>query len=64
MAKKVAESNKVYVIDYQSPYSHGQIIVDTNFYEKNINKFNRKLKDCEILSLIEREKEFLEYLWT
>lgn len=59
---KLKESNRVYIIDYQSPYSKGQIIVDTNFYEKNINKFNRMLKDCMILSLVEREKEFLEYL--
>lgn len=50
------------VITYQSPYSKGTLIVDTNFYNKNINKFNKKFKDCEIISMIEREKEFESYL--
>lgn len=51
------------VIDYQSPYSKGRVIVDVNFYQKNIKKFERKFKDCIILSMIEREKEFESYLW-
>lgn len=51
------------VITYQSPYSKGTMIVDTNFYQKNIKKFERKLKDCVILSMTEREKEFESYLW-
>ena len=50
------------VIEYQSPYSKGTIIVDSNFYTKNIKKFERKLKDCVILSMTEREKEFMPYL--
>ena len=50
------------VITYQSPYSKGTMIVDTNFYQKNIKKFERKLKDCVILSMTEREKEFESYL--
>ena len=51
------------VIEYQSPYSKGTIIVDSIFYTKNIKKFERKMKDCIILSMTEREKEFLSYLW-
>ena len=50
------------VIEYQSPYSKGTIIVDSNFYTKNIKKFERKLKDCVILSMSEREKDFLSYV--
>lgn len=57
------DTNKsVFVIEYQSPYSKGTIIVDTKFYQKHINKFERKMKDCVILSMIEREKEFEDYL--
>ena len=50
------------VIEYQSPYSKGTIIVDSNFYTKNIKKFERRMKDCVILSMTEREKEFMSYL--
>lgn len=50
------------VIEYQSPYSKGTIIVDSNFYTKNIKKFERKMKDCIILSMTEREKDFLSYV--
>ena len=50
------------VIEYQSPYSKGTMVVDSNFYEKNIKKFERRFKDCVILSLIQREKEFTSYL--
>ena len=57
------ETNKnVFVIEYQSPYSKGTMIVDTKYYQKNIKKFERKMKDCIILSMIEREKEFEDYL--
>ena len=57
------DTNKnVFVIEYQSPYSKGTIIVDTKYYQKNIKKFERKMKDCIILSMIEREKEFEDYL--
>ena len=64
MAKKEGKQLGKYelVIEYQSPYSKGTIIVDTNFYQKNIKKFERKMKDCIILSMTEREKEFLSYL--
>ena len=57
-----ANSKYEIVITYQSPYSKGQIIVDSKFYEKYIKKFERKMKDCVILSMIEREKEFESYL--
>ena len=50
------------VIEYQSPYSKGTIIVDSNFYTKNIKKFERRMKDCVILSMTEREKDFLSYV--
>ena len=65
MAKREGKQLGKYelVIEYQSPYSKGTIIVDTNFYQKNIKKFERKMKDCIILSMTEREKEFLSYLW-
>lgn len=58
----MAKSNFSYsdyelVIEYQSAYSKGTMIVDTNFYQKNIKKFERKLKDCIILSMTERRKE-------
>lgn len=64
MAKREGKQLGKYelVIEYQSPYSKGTIIVDTNFYQKNIKKFERKMKDCIILSMTEREKEFLSYL--
>ena len=63
----MAKSNFSYseyelVIDYQSAYSKGTMIVDTNFYQKNIKKFERKMKDCIILSKTEREKDFLSYV--
>ena len=46
-----------YVIIYQSQYSRGTIIVDTDYYNNNIKEFNSKLKDCVILSMTERIKE-------
>ena len=61
--KKDNYSKYVFVIEYQSPYSKGTMIVDSNFYQKNIKKFERKMKDCVILSMTEREKEFEDYLW-
>ena len=51
------------VIEYQSGYSKGTIIVDTNYYNKYSKLFERKMKDCIITSMVEREKEFLSYLW-
>ena len=45
------------VIQYVSPYSKGTMIVDTNFFTKNHKLIMKKLKDCEITSMIERKKE-------
>lgn len=45
------------VIQYKTPYSHGEVIYDTNFYTKYHKKIMKTLKDCEIISMIERRKE-------
>ena len=45
------------VIQYVSPYSKGEMIIDTNFFTKNSKVIMRKLKDCEITSMIERKKQ-------
>lgn len=45
------------VIEYKTNYSHGTAIYDTNFYTKYHKKIMKTLKDCEILSMIERRKE-------
>ena len=62
MATKRDISKYELVIEYQGPYSKGTIIVDSIFYTKNIKKFERKMKDCIILSMTEREKDFLSYV--
>jgi len=49
-------SNTEIVIEYQSAYSKGTMIMDTNFYNKYNKVIMRKLKDCIILSMIERNK--------
>lgn len=45
------------VIEYKTLYSHGTVIYDTNFYTKYHKKIMKTLKDCEIISMIERRKE-------
>lgn len=39
---------KVVWIKYQSNSGFGQMVVLSKFYEKYINKFKRRLKDCNI----------------
>lgn len=50
-------SNFEIVIDYQTPYSKGTMIMDLNFYTKNHKVIMRKLKDCVITSMVERLKQ-------
>ena len=50
-------SNHEIVIEYITPYSKGTMIMDLNFYSKYHKVIMRKLKDCEITSMIERRKE-------
>ena len=45
------------IITYQSAYSKGTMIVDSNYYAKYMKLFERKMKDCVILSMIERRKD-------
>ena len=54
--KVIPISKTYYEIIYNTPYSSGVICVDTNFYEKNIKKFQKLFKDCEITSFTERIK--------
>lgn len=48
---------KVVIIEYivfnKDPYEHGSgmMIMKEEFYNKNNKKINRKLKDCELVSL-------------
>lgn len=56
MKKQFNESQYEIVIEYQSPYSKGTMIIDSNFYSKNNKKIQKVLKDCEVLSMIERRK--------
>lgn len=49
-------SNTYYEIIYKTSYSTGNMCVDTNFYDKNIKKFQKLFKDCEIVSFVERSK--------
>lgn len=44
---------KVLIIKYQAPSSKGLMVVDYNFYMKNIKKFQRRLKDCNIYYMSE-----------
>lgn len=57
MKKKSNESQYEIVIEYQSPYSKGTMIIDSNFYTKHNKKIQKALKDCEVLSMIERKKD-------
>ena len=49
-------SNNEIVIEYQTPYSKGTMIMDLNFYTKYHKKIMKALKDCDILSMVERNK--------
>ena len=40
---------KVIIIKYETHNTKGLMIVKSDFYEKKINKFNRALKNCDIL---------------
>ena len=52
----VTFSNTEIVIEYRTPYSKGTMIIDTNFYTKYHKNIMKKLKDCEIISMVERKK--------
>ena len=49
-------NNRAYRITYRSGYSTGTIEIDTLLYQKRINKFRSKFKDCEIIKFEEVEK--------
>lgn len=49
-------SNHEIVIEYQTPYSKGTMIMDLNFYTKYHKVIMRKLKDATITSMVERLK--------
>lgn len=55
--KPVNISDTEIIITYQSPYSKGTMIMDLNFFNKYHNKIMKSLKDCDILSMIERRKQ-------
>ena len=45
------------VIEYRSSYSKGTVIYDTNFFSYYHKKIMKSLKDCEIISMVERSKK-------
>ena len=49
-------SNHEIVIEYQTPYSKGTMIMDLNLYTKYHKVIMRKLKDATITSMVERLK--------
>ena len=53
---QLVESTTEVEIQYETPYSKGVMIIDTNFYQKNHKKIMKKLKDCNITTMIERRK--------
>lgn len=54
--RKWQEATTEIVISYQSPYSKGELIIDSNYYSMDHKKIMNKLKDCEIISMVERKK--------
>ena len=46
-----------YVIQYRTPYGHGEMIIKKSFWEKCQKKFSKAFKDAEIISLVEVEVE-------
>ena len=57
MARKlIPYSDSEIVIEYISPYSKGTMIIDVNYYNAFHKQIVKKLKDCEIISFIERTK--------
>ena len=55
--KKWKEANTEIVIEYRSSYSKGTMIIDTNYFSMDHKKIMKKLKDVEIISMVERRKE-------
>lgn len=49
-------SKTYYEIIYLTKNGSGVMHVDTDFYDKNVKKFNKLFKDCEITSFTERNK--------
>lgn len=45
---EMLDSPTKYVIDYVSPYGRGHMEVLSRYYDKNINKFQKVLKDVII----------------
>lgn len=45
-----------YLIEYETPYSKGSMIIDTKFYDKVIKKINKAFKDVRITKFEEVNK--------
>ena len=45
--------SKIIIIKYETINSKGIMVVEYNYYMKNIKKFQRKLKDCNIYYMSE-----------
>lgn len=48
---------KEFYIRYKGNFSEGIIIVDTKYYNDNIKRFDKVLKDVVILEFTERDKK-------
>ena len=57
MKKPIEKSKTFIVIRYITPSGRGIITCDTNYYTKNIKRFNKALKGCTILEMIEMENK-------
>ena len=44
---------RVYVIKWNTLNTHGSMIVNAKYYDKNIKKFQRRFKDCNIYYMAE-----------
>ena len=56
MKKNFVYSTSEFVIDYLTHNGKGQIIIDCNMYFKKQKEIQRKLKNCEITSWVQRKK--------
>ena len=45
--------NSVIMIQYETQYSRGKMMILESLYNKLINKIQRKLKDCQIIKLFQ-----------